>query len=157
MRTEDLKKARYNFEHKMLPEMLHSYKSSIINALLDKRGEMFSVYYSMNFPNDDSVFSSEDFTVTPKRVVSGDKMLYIVVADMPKPAYPLECRRIYFCIETSSEITAYYTSELSLLGGYMLCAWTPDGIHLNYGSSKDNAEEEFRQVGKFFLEKIEKK
>lgn len=44
---------------------------------------------------------------------------------------------------------AYFTSELSPAGKYLLCAWTADEAHLNYG---ETADDEFAAVAKLFWE-----
>ena len=145
---------RYNLEHDMMPKTYYKSSSSLLNSILDKGEKFFSDLYLVYSPSVEIVYTESDFKVSQKRVMNDDKMLYFVIIDMPKPDYPLLCRRVYFCCDVESDIVRYYTSELSEDGCYFICSWNKHFNHSNYGAAPKDKEKEFRKVGNLFLKYV---
>lgn len=145
---------RYNLEHNILPNSYYNSKSDMLNSILDKEGKFFSDVYLVYSPTTEIVYKEEDFKITQKRVMNDDNMLYFVIVDMPKPAVPMLCRRVYFCYEVKSGIAKYYTSELTQDGKFMMCSWNKHRQHANYGEAPTDKELEFRKIGNIFLKYV---
>ena len=63
--------------------------------------------------------------------------LYLMRLTMPRPEDTPLCSRIYLCRDPATDKTGYFTVEYdNLLGeAWFLCGWTPEGVHMNYGSA----------------------
>lgn len=145
---------RYQLEHAMIPKSFYKANSDFLNSVLDKGGKFFSDIYLVYSPSMEIVYTEKDFKISQKRVMNDDKMLYFVIADMPKPDFPLLCRRVYFCCDVESDIVRYYTSELMENGSYCICSWNKHMNHSNYGLAPKDKEQEFRKVGNMFLKYV---
>lgn len=145
---------RYTLEHRILPQSYYNSKSDMLNSILDKEGKFFSDVYLVYSPTTEIVYKEENFTITQKRVMNDNKMLYFVIVNMPEPTAPTLCKRVYFCYEVESGIAKYYTSELTADGKLMMCSWNKHNEHSNYGVSPMDEELEFRKIGNIFLKYI---
>ena len=150
----ELEKFRYDFEQRLLPQLLYNEKAKLLNAILDKEGKFFSDLFIVFGPVTDTIYNEKEFVIGAKRIQSDDKMLDYLIVNMPKPTMMPLCRRIYLCFEEKSGIVRYYTSEKSIDNKYAMCCVTKQGTRLNYGSAPDDGELEFRKIGNIFLKYI---
>src|SRR6476660_4269749 len=69
------------------------------------------------------------FTVTVRR--ADDLPIYVI--SMPAPQNATDC---YFVgiVSLHDGGVEYFTLERSIMDGTMICGWSADGAHLNYGS-----------------------
>lgn len=82
-------------------------------------------------------------TIAAGRAAIGDRQAVIVA--MPPPREPTECYFVAIFRDTDGSI-AYYTLERSVLVPTVLCGWTSDGAHSNYGASPEPTVEAFVQA-----------
>jgi hypothetical protein len=59
-----------------------------------------------------------------------------VIVTMPPPRIASECYFIAIC-RRSDGSPAYFTLERSVFSPTVLCGWSADGVHLNYGSNPE--------------------
>jgi hypothetical protein len=67
-----------------------------------------------------------------RRVGEADAIIIV----MPPPRIASECFLIAIC-RRSDGSPAYFTLERSVFSPTVLCGWSADGIHLNYGSNPE--------------------
>jgi len=156
MKMTDLEQFRYTLEHETVPRWFYNSPVAFINAAADKEGKFFSDLYILFGPVSDKVYTEKDFEVIPKKVISGDLNMYIIIAEMPEPTAATLCRRMYFCYEEKTKAAKYYASEFTLDGGFMVCSWNDDMVHENFGKSPSDDPKEFRFVAELFLKSAEK-
>jgi hypothetical protein len=65
-----------------------------------------------------------------------------IIVTMPPPRIASECFFIAIC-RRSDGSPAYFTLERSVFSPTVLCGWSADGIHLNYGSNPEPNIEAF--------------
>lgn len=147
---------RYTLEHESIPKWFYSSPVAFINAVTDKGGKFFSDLYVLFAPVTDGSYSEKNFGIIPKKVKSDDLNMYIIIAEMPEPTAMTLCRRVYFCYEEKTKCVKYYTSEFTADGDYMICSWTDDRVHENYGKAPLSDPKEFRYAAEMFLKYVEK-
>jgi hypothetical protein len=59
-----------------------------------------------------------------------------IIVTMPPPRIASECFFVAIC-RRSDGSPAYFTLERSVFSPTVLCGWSADGIHLNYGSNPE--------------------
>ena len=128
-----LQKARYHFEHSSLPRFFYEAPTQIMDVLKDQGlFELWTV-----FANENGVeysWQQEDFGHYLYEMDDGTRILQFV---MPDPQASPECFRAYMLYNPQTGLAAYYTVEYdNLLGdAAMLCGWTRDMEHVNYGGA----------------------
>jgi len=128
-----LQKARYHFEHSSLPRFFYEAPTQIMDVLKDQGlFELWTV-----FANENGVeysWQQEDFGHYLYEMDDGTRILQFV---MPDPQASPECFRAYMLYNPETGLAAYYTVEYdNLLGdAAMLCGWTRDMEHVNYGGA----------------------
>ncbi len=147
----EFEKFRQKLEQELLPDMFYQSKTDMLNAMLDKEGKFFSDLYLIYAPVSDIVYKEEDFKITPKRVMSDNKMMYFVVAEMPDPTTEGHCKKIYFCYDTESEKARYYTTEYSKSGIYQVCSLNKNMKRTVHDIAPQNEEQELQKIGNLFL------
>jgi hypothetical protein len=68
----------------------------------------------------------------PRRIGDADG----IIITMPPPRIASECFFIAICRRNDGS-PAYFTLERSVFSPTVLCGWSSDGIHLNYGSNPE--------------------
>lgn len=156
MKMTELESFRYELEYKIIPKWYYKDPIAFINMLTDKGGKFFSdVYLLFAPPSNSDAYTENDFEIIPKKVVSDDLNMYIIIAEMPAPTAMTLCRRMYFCYEEKTKAAKYYTSEFTLDGGFMVCSWNGEAEHENYGRAPTDDPKEFRMTAELFLKYAE--
>ena len=130
-REISLRDIRYYFEHRMLPQQFYQSPETVI-SYLESNG-IYSLWSGFTGENNFSVtYGEEEFSVRDIPQENGMKMLMIT---MPEPEETPLCCRIYLCYDPEKQAGAYFTVEYdnNFDDSYFLCAWTPEGTHMNYG------------------------
>ena len=72
-------------------------------------------------------------------------MKQMVRVTMPKPEESPLCTRLYFCYNPLFGKIRYFTIEKGMVCD-MLCEWSDDGAHMNYGPISGTEEDERKKV-----------
>ena len=145
---------RYFLEHKALPRALYHSREHLMASLLGRRNRAMMDFYAKaerSNPDYTCPYTSEQFSLIYREYIEHSHTVFIIRLGMPKPERSPLCRGVYLCFADDRCEDAYFTSELSPAGKYLLCAWTADEAHLNYGETTDD---EFATVAKLFSERI---
>lgn len=148
-------KARYEFEHKLLPWFLFQEKSEFISTIMKEREDIIHSlwdFFIYRRTGEQYPYSESDITFVPRIYMNGDDSRMIIRIGMPTPLSNLLCRYVYLCYDSKTGSIAYFTSErsVSAMIPYMLCGWSPNGMHLNYGQAPVDPEDEFEMVIQIF-------
>ncbi len=145
---------RYMVEHKILPELFFSEKAKDYFLILMASEGKLILNLLMLFGKDQDYkcpYSASDFKLDlhiikkPDRD-SGETGKEILEIIMPEPEQMPLCSRIYICHDMKLENIEYFTLEKSVGDSEALCAWTPAGIHENFGTAPKTKDEVFREV-----------
>lgn len=141
---------RYSLEHIIMPKVVYDAAGAFLSSLLLERGSIFiSLYEEIASDSDwNCPYQAEDFTVEPRLVQIEEDLVLAIRVAMPKAEEPFDCRSVYLCHNKNDGQILYFTSELTSIGNYLLCAWTEDKVHLNFGENAD-IDEFDRVVGLF--------
>lgn len=128
-----LQKARYHFEHSSLPRFFYEAPTQVMDVLKD-RGlyELWTVFANENGVEYD--WQEADFDRYMYEMDDGTRILQFI---LPDPQASPECFRAYMLYNPENGLAGYYTVEYdNLLGDTaMLCGWTRDMEHVNYGGA----------------------
>lgn len=146
-------KARYLFEHRFLPESVFTkqYRPSFLMTLLNEK-EAFLLQVIKKLWKTESMecpFNETDFLVYPTRLTSKEDdspALYMIAIKMPEPKVFSQCSSVFICFDEEEECFQYFTKELSFDGSYLLCSWSEDRIHSNYGEAPEGNEALFEMI-----------
>ena len=149
--------ARYDLEHKLLPQFLFSDTGpELISTLLKERGKFFvdaltiiGKEYGVSCP-----YKEDEYVFKPQIIVAHENVPEIVFLsiDMPTPEFATLCARIYICFDSSLSNIRYYTVEKSFPDFQMLCGWDEDSIHANYGRAPESDEDLFSKIYELYCE-----
>ena len=128
-----LERARYHFEHSALPRYFYEDPAT----MLDVMGSTGAYRLWCALADENGVaypYLEEDFS--ENRFVSDGGTVVMQVV-LPKPEVSGQCWRVYFVYDPGTGAAGYYTAELEdLLGeACMICGWTKDRVHANYGGA----------------------
>ena len=137
--------ARYQFEHRMMPQYFYDRPESVLNGI--KEVGFYWLWESVCTENGiDPTYPASDYV---EHWYSCSDDTVIAQIELPKPDADTLCYRIYFVHNAETGVTGYYTVEYDgLLGeSAFLCGWTPELEHENYGGAalldkNDSAYEE---------------
>lgn len=141
---------RYSLEHITIPKVMYGAAGAFLSRLLlERESILVSLYEEIASDSDwNCPYQAEDFSVEPRLVqIEKDLVLTIRVA-MPKAEEPFDCRSVYLCYNKNDGQMLYFTSELTSIGNYLLCGWTEDKVHLNFGDN-ESIDEFDRVIGLF--------
>lgn len=128
-----LEKARYHFEHSAMPRFFYENPENII-SVISQQGP-YPVWVALISENGvDSPYRESDFDTRYYTAQDGTEILQVL---MPEPTEDTMCYRLYFVYNPQKQVAGYYTVEYEgLLGpSAMLCGWTEDRQHVNYGGA----------------------
>lgn len=136
--------ARYALEHKILPDLLHSDRGkAFLMTLVQKKEAFLADLFSIAGEDGASPYTKKDFQVLPVRF-PGDETspeVAMIAIRMPPAEAPTQCSYILICHDMKLENIEYYTKEASFGSLSMLCSWSADGAHLNYGTAPEDPQE----------------
>ena len=89
-------------------------------------------------------FSADDIKTESIKVVLGDKRFAVVLVTMPEPRFVPEAYMVAVIlhIKEGKETVEFFTLEKSF-GCTMLCGWSQDGNHLNFGKGPEPDADKF--------------
>lgn len=124
---------RNQFEHSMLPRYFYDSPEAMLNGLQEVG--LYWLWESIATENGaDPFYPAGDYVEHWYTTGDGATLLQI---ELPRPDANLLCFRIYFVYDPATGSAGYYTAEYdNLLGdSAMLCGWTQDRTHVNYGGT----------------------
>ena len=124
---------RNQFEHSMLPRYFYDSPEAMLNGLQDVG--LYWLWESIATENGaDPFYPADEYVEHWYTTADGATLVQI---ELPRPDANLLCFRIYFVYDPATGSTGYYTAEYdNLLGdSAMLCGWTQDRTHVNYGGA----------------------
>ena len=149
--------ARYYMEHKALPKALYNEGPRLLAAFLcGTDSAMVDFYRKAEKANPEYIcpYNNNDFSVISQTYKRGQDSVLVVRIGMPKPeAVPL-CRAIYLCYGSRSGFEFYLTSELSEDGGFLLCGWSRENMHFNFGAAPEKNSAEMDRAADLFWEMV---
>ncbi len=121
----------YAIEHQVLRDMFFSNPVQVAAGIAydqEKLYTLFSGMYSQQGIR--HTYAKADYRTT--MVPFYNKIVQQIITLPDPPSVPL-CKKIIIFLEMDTfDKLAYYTVERTF-GGFVLCAWTKDGAHLNMG------------------------
>ena len=125
-----LEQMRYHYEHSALPRYFFEDPTNMLDVMKDVGA--YRLWASLADENGVTYpYQEEDFTLRwyePNGVT-------VLLIEMPQPETAPDCFRIYMVYDAATGTAGYYTVEYeNFLGeSAMLCGWTADRTHMNYG------------------------
>lgn len=131
----EFKQARYNFEHRLLPQTFYSNPSKLINLLVGNENELYELWLiCCKVSQIENPYDPNQFKIEPFRI---DDSTLAIRLTMPTPEKEVfaGCRYIFLMFEETLQKLAYYTleeNEFDADSPY-ICSWDSNGEHFNYG------------------------
>ena len=141
---------RYGVEHKIMPQAMYSLQLATAVQLMIAPYKTMSAFYKEAEGNYLAFVAPNAFDVTSHVVENETDRLLIIRVKMPEPKDTYQCRATYLCFSRVSGKSLYFTSEMNNKGRYLLCAWSRDGAHLNFGYAPDSFDDELQVVESLF-------
>ena len=128
-----LERMRYHFEHSAIPRYFYDDPANMLKVLREQ--SVYRLWTALADENGvDYPYTAEDFTEHWYDLDDGATILQV---EMPAPEVSPQCLRIYMVHNPDAGTAGYFTVEYeNLLGeSAMLCGWSPEGEHVNYGGA----------------------
>lgn len=143
---------RYLVEHQGLPTLLYS-EPSFPGFLAENTGAaMVTMYQTACGIAGQEVcpYRESDFRFDLHAMAGDpdDDRMFLII-NMPEPAAPPECERVFVCLHRDSDAVGYYTVE-KRFGTSVMCSWDQAGVHRNYGDAPETEEEQLQRVMELF-------
>lgn len=141
----DIKEIRYLFEHRLLPQWLYREKETLISVLLQKDKNMaFQIFSDIcKKENVEMPYKEEQYRIIPYGL--SDKAAAVCL-QLPSAEVSPQCERVYFVFDQEKEKFAFYSVEKGAFDYNVLCGWSEDGGHLNYGKCPEDENEELKRL-----------
>lgn len=141
---------RYKFEHAIFPYAAYESPNQLFRDLFSRREEVVLEMYKAagKMMNWTPPYRASDFSVQPRLLDLNGEGCLVIDIQMPPAMEILDCRDVYLCFCPRIGKALYLTVERSLMNTYLLCGWTKERMHLNFGAIQP--EEEFEQVVDLF-------
>lgn len=131
---------RYQNEHGFIPTLYFKHMDAFFAAAIKEKGALFaSIFNTDPCSDEDQIadwYSEDDFEVKVGRLKD---RLYCIVK-LPEPEEMLNCKMIGFSLDEARKSPQYRTIEKSEAIPYMMCGWTPNGDHINFGEVEDDPQ-----------------
>lgn len=150
----NLHQIRYTFEHKLLPQWFFEMKDKFAGMLLHEEAILYKLIDDM-FKNEgqENPYTPEQFRIEAAKPAEGIMMLKLI---FPEPEDEPLCYCSYLFFDNDFEKTGYFCIEK----GYdpdddspFVCAWTPEGAHVNYGICSFEGQGDFFRCVDIYMEK----
>ena len=150
----DLHQLNYMFQHRALPHFFYTQKEAFVKlAVLCDGGELIFQLHRGLFEQEETPcpYTAEQYDAQTLTVGEGVRALKLT---FPEPENTPLC--YYSLLFYNDDFThlLYFTVEksLALFGDDrpVLCAWTPDGTHCNYGSCDVENGEDLKKCAEIF-------
>ena len=150
-------KARYNFEHQIIPQLLFSKKHRngfLMKLINDKEDFLLQVFNDLyEKGNKECPYSNKDISIHfigyPEKASIPE--LYIIAIKMPEPKFLSQCSSVFICFDENMKNYMYFTKELEFDSSFMLCGWENNEIHNNYGEAPEGNEALFDRISSIFF------
>lgn len=145
---------RYQFEHRILPQLFFEDKAQFIGIILNDKDVLFRVIDEI-FSGEEvtNPYSKDDFTIEAARIAESVMMLKII---FPEPEEEPLCYCSYLFFNEKFEKLGYYCIEKGNEEGEFypfVCSWTPEGEHVNHGNCTFEDYNDFFRCADIFMEK----
>lgn len=145
-----LDRARYIFEHKVLPHYFFQDKQEFLGALMQQQATLLALMMRdvCQELEVECAYQSSDYTVELLQIRED---YYAIRVTMPQPSEVPQCFRIYMVFNQACSQQAYFTVEYGEAGQRFMCGWNTVGEHVNYGNCPDSIEAEQKFVQQLFF------
>ena len=128
-------KARYVFEHIMLPYLLDKRGGDFVSVLILQRQKLLYRLCASSYAQEgeELTYNESDFGFDAARL---DDKTVCMTLKMPAPETPGDCAYVYILSDAEPFKTSYFTVELNAENGLMLCGQSDD-VHFTFGEFED--------------------
>ena len=134
----------YYYEHRLLPETFYADRGKFITTLASRGGNVLISGHNAVFEHFGAEFpySPDMYDVVTMKY---DEDTFLLKATLPEPEEPALCYFAYMMFNNSFSELMYFCLEKSEDIGLgkphpLLCGWTDDGKHLNFGPCETDEE-----------------
>ena len=136
-------KDRYQLEHMILRQwILGENGAAVLSSVIEQKGDFFAGLFQAMHKDEAHYtcpYSPDDFKVQGVRLARENQEKLVLQIQMPRPERVTLCSSVYIVHDDRLENRRYITTELSHSGGLIICEWTKDGGHVNYGTYSEKA------------------
>ncbi len=140
----------YSFEHQFIPERFYKDGIMFLAAIASKDNILNKLFHDM-ISEEVEEDPYPEVSINVEKKISGS-VIYDVITFPDPPSAPL-CYEAIAMIDLLSKRSGYYCLEKSIMENDMpvLCGWTADGKHVNYGSYLLDKKEFAAKVLEMFI------
>ena len=131
-------RARYVFEHIMLPYLLDRRGGDFISVLMMQKSALLYKLCASAYAQEGETYNGKeaDFGFDAARL---DEQTVCLTLSMPAPEEPGDCERIYVLAGGEPLRSSFFTAERDADGGLALCAQEGD-VRLTFGAFGDETD-----------------
>ena len=128
-------RARYIFEHVMLPYLLDRRGGDFVSVLMIQKQSLLYKLCASAYAQEQEEFdkTEADFGFEAARL---DTKTVCMTLKMPQPEIPGDCAYIYVLADAEPFKTSFFTIESDTEDGLMLCGQNGD-VHFTFGTFED--------------------
>ena len=133
--TEYNMRARYIFEHVMLPYLLDRRGGDFVSVLMIQKQSLLYKFCASAYAQEQEEFDKTEVDFGFEAARLDDKTICLTLK-MPEPEIPGDCKYVYILADAEPFKTSYYTVEADGEDGLMLCGQNGD-VHFTFGKFDD--------------------
>jgi len=128
-------RARYIFEHIMLPYLLDRRGGDFVSVLMLQKNRLLYRLCLSAYAQEqqECPYKEGDFSLDAARL---DEKTVCLTLGMPSPELPGDCGTVYVLVDGEPFRTSYFTVEDDGEGGMILCGQSGD-VHFTFGGYED--------------------